>query len=325
MYHPTTRVLTILELLQAYPQVGAAELAVRLEVSRRSIRRYVTMLQDLGIPVEATRGPQGGYRLRPGFKLPPLMLTDDEALAIILSLQAARRQWGTDAAVTVEGALAKIERVLPPSLRERLRDLQSAVTAAPAPHTPQPGGAILLTIGEAVARARGVHLCYRANDGVETERAVDPYGLVRHWDRWYLVGWCALRQDLRLFRVDRVVTAALEDRTFARPTGWDSVGYVLDALALSPRRWSVEVLLETTLEDAQRHVLPGIAVVEPHDAGQPLTSGVVLRTQADCLDAVARMLVTLGCPFIIRQPPELREAVRRLAAVAMAAATRTGL
>ena len=123
MYHPTTRVLTILELLQAYPQISGAELATRLEVSQRSIRRYVMMLQDLGIPVEATRGPQGGYRLRPGFKLPPLMLTDDEALAIMLSLHAARRQWGTGAAVTVEGALAKIERVLPPSLRERLQDL----------------------------------------------------------------------------------------------------------------------------------------------------------------------------------------------------------
>ncbi len=318
MYHPTTRVLTILELLQAYPQISGAELATRLEVSQRSIRRYVTMLQDLGIPVEATRGPQGGYRLRPGFKLPPLMLTDDEALAIMLSLHAARRQWGTGAAVTVEGALAKIERVLPPSLRERLQDLQRAVMTAPAPQTPQPHGAILLTIGGAVAQGRGLHICYRANDGGETERAIDPYGLVRHWDRWYVVSWCALRQDLRVFRVDRVIAATLEDRTFARPPGWDSVGYVLDALALTPRRWSVDVLLETTLEDAQRHVLPGIAVLEP------LTAGVVLRTQAECLDAVARMLITLGCPFVIRQPPELREAVRHLAAVAMTAATRTG-
>lgn len=91
MYHPTTRVLTVLELLQARPGVSGAEIARQLEVDRRTIRRYITMLQDLGMPVETTRGPHGGYRLRPGFKLPPLMLANDEALAVTLSLIAAQR------------------------------------------------------------------------------------------------------------------------------------------------------------------------------------------------------------------------------------------
>src|SRR5262245_32153029 len=106
MYHPTTRVLTILELLQAHGSMSGAELGARLEVDRRTVRRYITMLQDLGIPIEATRGPEGGYRLRPGFKLPPLMLTNDEALAITLSLMAARRQSIPADPHTIEGALA---------------------------------------------------------------------------------------------------------------------------------------------------------------------------------------------------------------------------
>src|SRR5262245_13611611 len=137
MYHPTTRVLTILELLQARGKLSGAELAARLEVDRRTVRRYIMMLQDLGIPVEATRGTAGGYRLRRGFKLPPLMLSDNEALAITLSLMAARRQNIPADPHTIEGALAKIERVLPDELRVRLQAVQSSVSSIPAPAVPQ--------------------------------------------------------------------------------------------------------------------------------------------------------------------------------------------
>src|SRR5262245_29166966 len=146
MYHPTTRVLTILELLQARGSLSGAELAERLEVDRRTVRRYIAMLQDLGIPIETTRGPHGGYRLRRGFKLPPLMLTYDAALAITLSLFAARSSGTAADMLSVEGALAKIERVLPEELRARVQAVQSVVVfqavEAPAP----PHGEIISTI-----------------------------------------------------------------------------------------------------------------------------------------------------------------------------------
>lgn len=116
MYHPTTRVLTVLELLQAHKKISGPELAARLEVDVRSIRRYILMLQDLGIPIEAETGRNGGYSLRPGFKLPPLMLNDEEALAVSLGLLAARQIGLAAAAPAIEGALAKIERVLPHAL-----------------------------------------------------------------------------------------------------------------------------------------------------------------------------------------------------------------
>src|SRR5436305_10426832 len=127
MYFPTTRVLTILELLQSHYRLSGPELAERLEVNTRTVRRYITMLQDLGIPVEAERGRLGSYRLRPGFKLPPLMFTEDEALSLTLGLLAARRLGLTSATPSVEGALAKIERVLPLTLRQRVQAIQETL------------------------------------------------------------------------------------------------------------------------------------------------------------------------------------------------------
>src|SRR5579864_5540803 len=127
MYHPTTRVLTVLELLQSHRQMSGPRLAERLEVDIRSVRRYITMLQELGIPIEAERGRYGTYRLRPGFKLPPLMFTEDEALALTLGLLAAKRLGLAVAAPAVEGALAKIERVLPATIRERVQAVQETL------------------------------------------------------------------------------------------------------------------------------------------------------------------------------------------------------
>src|SRR5690349_1996995 len=126
-YSPVTRLLTVLDLLQSRPGVTAAHLAERLEVEARSVRRYITMLQEMGIPVEAERGRYGGYRLRPGFKLPPLMWTEDEALAITLGLQAVRQLGLAQTMPTIESALAKVERVLPLALRERVQAVQETV------------------------------------------------------------------------------------------------------------------------------------------------------------------------------------------------------
>src|SRR5262245_40433041 len=128
MYHPTTRLRAVLELLQSRGRIGGGELARRLEVDERTVRRYVTMLRDLGIPVEAELGRYGAYRLRPGFKLPPLMFSDEEALAVVLGLLAARRMGLTVDVTATEGALAKIERVLPETLRSQLQAVSAAIT-----------------------------------------------------------------------------------------------------------------------------------------------------------------------------------------------------
>ncbi|HYE73401.1 MAG TPA: YafY family protein [Blastocatellia bacterium] len=314
MYHPTTRVLTILELLQAYGSLSGAELAKRLEVDRRTVRRYVTMLQDLGIPIEGTRGLAGGYRLRPGFKLPPLMLNDDEALAVILSLIAAKRQCIPADPHTIEGALAKIERVLPDGLRARLQAVQSSVAFHAAPTVPQPSGEIVMLISTAIHQQRRLHLQYQSRHK-ETERHLDPYGLVTHWDYWYLVGYCHLRQGVRMFRLDRIIKAAIEDVIFIRPE-FNSLQYVLESLATTPWGWPFEIILETTLEEAQRRIAPGNVIFEQVD------EGVLIRGHIEQLDWLARMLLMLGCSFIIRRPDELREALRSVASRAIAMAER---
>jgi len=315
MYHPTTRVLTILELLQARPGMSGTAIAEQLEVDRRTVRRYITMLQDLGIPIETTRGPHGGYRLRPGFKLPPLMLADDEALAVTLSLIAAQRQGVSIDPLATAGALAKIERVLPNALRERLQAVRDVVAFHVAPSAPRPDGAILMLLSVAAQRRERVLLRYQAG-AAETIRHVDPYGLVFHWERWYLAAWCHLRQGLRVFRLDRVRAADLVTETFARPVGFDSLAFVLETLAMAPWGWEVEVLLETTLEAVQQWVPPGSVILEA------ALGGVVLRGQYDRLDRLAVQLLLLECPLVVRRPPELRAALHTLAEQATALAKR---
>ena len=154
MYHPTTRVLTVLELLQAHGQISGPDLAARLEVNARTVRHYITLLQDMGIPIEAERGRAGGYRLRPGYKLPPLMFSEDEALALAVGLLAARRLGLAGAAPAVEGALAKVERVMPETLRARIKAVQETLVLEGSAFYTAPDGATVLTFSTAAQRRR---------------------------------------------------------------------------------------------------------------------------------------------------------------------------
>jgi predicted DNA-binding transcriptional regulator YafY len=310
MSHPTTRVLTVLELLQSRSRLSGSELADRLDVDPRTVRRYVSALQDLGVPVESEAGRYGGYRLRPGYKLPPLMFNEEEALALILGLMAARRAGLLDAATpAVEGALAKIDRVLPDRLRGRVQALQGALAFTPLrgfATTSNPN--MLLGLSEAAQESRRVWIRYRSAEAEEvTERDIDPYGIVHHRGRWYVVGWCHLRDDVRMFRLDRMQSLELREDTFAKPLDFNCVDYVLQSLATVQWGWPIEVLLELSLEEARRRIAPDMGTLEPR------RGGTLLRTRADALEYFARFLVQLDCPFRVLHPPELRDAVRRLA------------
>lgn len=317
MPQPTTRVLTVLELLQSRRQYSGPELAERLAVNVRTVRRYITVLQDLGFPVETVRGRYGAYRLRPGYKLPPLMFTDDEALAVVLSLLAARRLGLGMAAPAVEGALAKVQRVLPAMLRDRVQAVQESVVLAPgalaAPAAIPAAAEVMVTLGSAVREARRVHLRYRSFGGEDTERAVDPYGLVYQAGRWYVAGYCHLRQGLRVFRLDRILDVALREERFERPAEFDSLAEVERSIARAPWGWQIEALLHTTPEEARERIPGTLGTVEA------TPEGVLLRCSADSLDWMALVLARLGCAFTVRHPPELRAALTRLAARLMAA------
>ena len=308
MYQPTTRVLTVLELLQSHRQLSGPDLAGRLEVDIRSVRRYITMLQDLGIPVEAQRGRYGAYRLRPGFKLPPLMLNEEEALAVILGLAMARRLGLAESPLAVEGALAKIERVLPVALRERVRAVQESLALALPGEAISAASALVVAFSLAAQQSRCLWLRYRNFEDEETERVLDPYGLVYRAGRWYATGYCHLRRAIRVFRLDRVLEAQLRDETFPRPADFDSLAEVERSIARAPGEWSATILLKTSLEDAERLTAHRILA-----ALEETADGVLLRCYAGSLDWLACFLATLPCPLVIQEPPELRE---RLAALA---------
>ena len=317
LYFPTTRVLTVLELLQSHQQLSGPDIAERLEVNPRTVRRYITMLQDLGIPVEAERGRYGTYRLRPGFKLPPLMFTEEEALALTLGLLAARKLGLAVAAPAVEGALAKVERVLPTTLRDRVQAVQETLVFDLTPPAVVPTSEVIGTLSAAAQQKRQVHLRYQAWDSETTERNVDLYGLVYRAGFWYAVGYCHLRKDLRVFRLDRVLHAEIGHDTYLYPPGFDCLEYVTRSIAMTPGNWLVDVLLETTLEEAQQVVPPALATLEQ------APNGVVLRCYVNNLDWIAHFLAGLQCSMVIHQPPELREAMLRLAQKITEIANRT--
>ncbi|MGI5169708.1 helix-turn-helix transcriptional regulator [Spirillospora sp. CA-253888] len=306
MSHPTTRILTMLELLQAHHRMGGAELARRLEVDERTVRRYAARLADLGIPVLAERGRYGGYRLAPGYKLPPLMLTDDEATAVVLGLLAGRRVGLPGEAA--ESALAKVQRVLPSALRDRVQALEQTLgfTLAERPGAP-PGTAALLTLAAAARARHRVRMRYRSWKGDDSERDLDPHGLVFHSGRWYVTGHDHRSGETRTFRVDRVRAAEPTGVPFEVPDDADPVLDVTHALAGVPYAHEVEVLLETGLEEARRRVPATTAALRETDGG------VLLSTRVESLTGMAQMLAGLGWPFVVRRPDALRDAVRELA------------
>jgi predicted DNA-binding transcriptional regulator YafY len=309
VYRPTARVLTVLELLQAHGRMTGAALAERLEVDVRTVRSYIETIQDLGIPVEAERGRYGAYRLRPGFKLPPLIFTEDEAVALTLSLLATRESGLAASAPALTGALAKIERVLPEATRAQVRAIGETVIFADA--TPRraapPAPAAVATLSAAVQAGRSVHLRYRSARAQETERAFDPWGVVAHAGVWYTIGHCHARGGQRLFRLDRIAAVTPLDAPFDRPEGFDALAAVQRSLASIPSVWQIEVWLDTTLEAARWRTGRSDAYFEEADGG------VIMRGEVANLDWMARDLAGLGVPLVVRRPDELRVALRRYA------------
>ena len=304
MYHPTTRVLAVLELLQTHGQMAGSDLAARLHVDGRTLRRYITRLEELGIPIAVEHGRHGGYRLVPGYKLPPLLFTDDEALALSVGLLAARSLGLADANPGVVGAQAKLERVMPASLKRRVRAADETVTLDLPRRPASPDGAALAALTAAAQARRRVVLDYTSAQSAATAREFDPYGLAYRGGCWYAVGHCHLRKGLRTFRIDRIRGVRALDVPFERPAGFDALGHVTFSVATIPRRHAVEVFLRTDVDTARRELFPTIGVLEP------TRGGVLLRAQADDLGWFARELSRLPFAFEIGRPRELRTALR---------------
>jgi predicted DNA-binding transcriptional regulator YafY len=227
-------------------------------------------------------------------------------MALTMGLLVARRLGLAAAAPAVEGALAKVERVLPGTVRTRVQAVNETLSIdLPAPESVV-AGAILGTLSHAAKNNQPVWMRYAGRDGVN-ERIVDPYGVVYHGTRWYTVGYCHLREAQRVFRVDRI--EAIEERpgTFVPPPPFDLVEAVRQSFAAIPDRWNVEAILDLSLAEARRRTPPGLAMLEEHDLG------VRLRSSIHDLDWMARVLVGLNCRIYALEPLELRAAFARLA------------
>ena len=311
MSRPITRVLAVLELLQTHRRLSGAELARRVGVDSRTVRRYIRVLEDLGVPVLAERGLDGGYSLVSGFKPPPMMFTDEEALALAMGLVAADGLGLTDVALAVASARAKLERVMPNGLKRRVRAISETTQMAHASAQVDVDERVFLTLTEATLAQQRVRLHHQGVDGEPSKREVDPYGLVFRAGYWYVSGYCHLRNDLRSFRVDRVTQVVALPKSFLRPAEFSAARFLADSLAsLLPGQensWEIEVLLHT---QSQRVGLP-LSVV----GGVYISTaeGLVLRSRIANLDWFANVLCGLGVDFTIREPQQLRTAVRHRA------------
>jgi predicted DNA-binding transcriptional regulator YafY len=309
MNETSSRLLELLSLLQARADWPGGELAERLEVSGRTIRRDIERLRQLGYPVESLSGPGGGYRLRAGAAMPPLLLDDEEAIAIAVGLRTAARASVTGIEETSLRALVKLEQVLPTHLRRRVRALGSATVTMP-DGGPTVDPQALTVIAAACRDSERVRFAYRRRDGTESRREVEPHSLVNLGRRWYLLAWDRRREDWRTFRVDRLTRAAATGVRYSprELPAKDAAEYVTRSISSAPNRYEARVTLHAPVEQVRERAPARWGELEPIDA-----RSCEYRTGDDDLDWLALRIAMLGVDFEVHEPPELAERLRSLA------------
>ena len=303
MTSTSSRLLELLSLLQARRDWAGADLAHRLEVSRRTVRRDVERLRELGYPVESLPGPAGGYRLRAGTAMPPLLLDDDEAIAIAVGLRTAARASVTGIEETSVRALVKLEQVLPAHLRRRVPALGSA-TIAPSVGGPTVDARHLTAIASACRDRECLRFAYRSRDGTESRREVEPHSLVNLGRRWYLVAWDRRREDWRTFRVDRLARPASTGVRFTPRTlpARDAAAYLKKSITEAPSRYEARVTLHAPAGEIADRFPAHWGKVSELDSGR-----CEFRTGDDDLGWLALRIAMLGVDFEVHEPPELAE------------------
>jgi predicted DNA-binding transcriptional regulator YafY len=309
MNHTASRLLELLSLLQGRRDWPGNELADRLEVSGRTIRRDIERLRQLGYPVESLTGPAGGYRLRAGSAMPPLLLDDEEAIAIAVGLRTAAGASVTGIEEAAVRALVKLEQVLPAQLRRRVGALGSATFTLPV-GGPTVDPQDLSVIAAACRDSECLRFGYRSRDGVDTSREVEPHSLVNHGRRWYLVAWDRRRNDWRTFRIDRLAKPASTGARFMprRLPAKDAAAYVKQSIIGAPNRFEALVTLHAAAEEITSRVPAYSGAIEPIDAHT-----CEYRTGDDDLRWLALRIAMLGVDFEVHEPPELVEHLRELA------------
>jgi predicted DNA-binding transcriptional regulator YafY len=312
MWETSARLLKLLSLLQARRDWTGADLATRLGVSERTVRRDVDRLRELGYPVDASRGTDGGYRLGTGASMPPLLLDDDEAVAIAVGMRTAARSPVTGIEETSVRALAKLEHVLPPRLRRRVTALaEYTVPIPPDSPAPQIDPSVLTTLASACRDHERLRFDYRSHDGTATVRMVEPHRLVSWGRKWYLVAWDVERQDWRTFRVDRIEPRTPTGPRFSPrelPAGGDVAAFVARGVSSAGYRFQARIIVRAPAAEVAARINPAVGLVEAID-----DHSCVLVTGADSVATVAVYIGLIDVDFEVTEPPELVAWIRMLA------------
>ncbi|WP_201774770.1 helix-turn-helix transcriptional regulator [Demequina salsinemoris] len=318
MADTTARVLELLELLQSADLRTVAELAGRLGVDGRTVRRDVARLVDIGVPVETVRGRYGGYRLAAGQRVLPLVFGREEAVAVFLGLAAAQAS-ADPPSLAAQTALAKVKRALPISEAGRidgLLDVMGMPTLRAWDVSPDP--AIMLTLAEATSHRRVVELRYVDGTGTPSRRIVHPYGIGSREGRWYLVAFDPARHDERTFRVDRIHTVRPLTGAFDPSPDLDVASSLSERFAAADYRWRVVLRINAAQEHIRKHLPVSVARLErleppPDGTDDGVPAWYRAEIHAESLDWLPPVLAALGCEVLIDEPAELRDRVKQAA------------
>jgi predicted DNA-binding transcriptional regulator YafY len=308
-----TRSLELLSLLQARPRWTAPELADRLGITERTVRRDMARLRDLGYPVIAEPGRAGGYRLGAGGALPPLLLSDDESVAVAIGLRVAATGGAAGHEEAAVAALAKLEQMLPARLRDRVQALSTATVVVRPGEGPATRPEVLLTLAQGCRHRERVRFRYLDGSGNASERRVEPYQLVNAERRWYLVARDLDRADWRTFRLDRMGVPELTGHRFVRAEEPDAAAMVERGMAVASYTWQATVLVRAPRAQVEEEVPRTVGVLDDEPPRGDDPGGTVMRIGANQLDWLARYLAGLPFEVEVRDPPELRAALRALA------------
>jgi predicted DNA-binding transcriptional regulator YafY len=309
---PTARALLVLELIQDAPSITADRLGERLGVSERAARRYVGILREAGVPIEATRGPYGGYRVGRGLRLPPLMFTAPEAIGLVMGVLEGHHDTA-DATDPVGSAIGKIVRVLPEQVARSVEAVRRVRSRGPDPDA-SPGTETTALIVQACTDRTRLRFGYRLGDDRSPVMEVDPWAVVVRFGRWYLLCWSHTSSARRVLRIDRMDDVEVLDQTFDPPQDLDPLEALEQHLSEGWRH-DVEVVVDAPLDQLARRVRRNVGRLEPIDATHTRLVGTTENPWW-----YAEHLAELKAPFRVVRPPELRDAVRRLGQLLLDAA-----
>ncbi|GAA2577112.1 YafY family protein [Winogradskya consettensis] len=308
MISTSARLLRLVTLLSSRPSWTNAELAARMEVTERTVRRDVARLRELGYAVESDPGPLGGYRLEAGNKVPPLALDDDEAFAVAVALRETALNGTLGSDQPALSALLKLQQVLPRRIADRLAAVDATVTHAPRATTPQIAPEILLHLASACRRGERASLVYRDREGQETVREVDPYRLVQTGRRWYFVARDVAKGEWRTFRADRVATIEPTGRPAELGAPPDPAELVRLALPAGVYPVYCTVRIAMPFDEARKLIPTTMGVHKPDGAAV-----TIVEIGGYDADELARYLLGLATPLRVLTPESVREAMRRRA------------